>query len=67
MKGSMLLVAADSEKEILETLSKDIYTTSGVWDLENVCWVPSFFASSPFGIFWLASRGPYSSILDYGC
>jgi hypothetical protein len=37
MKGSMLVVAADSEKEILETLSKDIYATSGVWDLENVC------------------------------
>lgn len=36
MKGSALIVHADSVEEIRETLAKDIYTTSGVWDLDNV-------------------------------
>ncbi|KAL1960270.1 hypothetical protein VTO42DRAFT_8813 [Malbranchea cinnamomea] len=36
MKGSMLVVAAESEQEIRDTLSKDIYATSGVWDIENM-------------------------------
>lgn len=36
MKGSMLIVAAESEQEIRDILLKDIYATSGVWDIENV-------------------------------
>ncbi|KAK2817686.1 hypothetical protein FQN49_007964, partial [Arthroderma sp. PD_2] len=40
MTGSALLVAADSVKEIREILSKDIYATSGVWDLENAKIIP---------------------------
>ncbi|KAI1156331.1 hypothetical protein F4825DRAFT_446523 [Nemania diffusa] len=34
--GSTLVCVASSKEEILELLSKDIYTTSGVWDLDNV-------------------------------
>lgn len=37
MKGSALIVNADTVEEIRETLANDIYTTSGVWDLDNVC------------------------------
>ncbi|KAI1420415.1 hypothetical protein F5Y12DRAFT_788307 [Xylaria sp. FL1777] len=33
--GSTLVCVASSKEEILESLSKDIYATSGVWDLEN--------------------------------
>lgn len=36
MNGSMLIVMAESEQEIRDTLSKDIYATSGVWDVANV-------------------------------
>ncbi|EEP80713.1 predicted protein [Uncinocarpus reesii 1704] len=35
MKGSALIVQADSLEEIRETLSKDIYATAGIWDLDN--------------------------------
>ncbi|RWA05843.1 hypothetical protein EKO27_g9267 [Xylaria grammica] len=33
--GSTLVCVASSKEEILERLSKDIYATSGVWDLDN--------------------------------
>lgn len=36
MNGSALIVAAECAEEIREILSKDIYATSGVWDLDNV-------------------------------
>lgn len=36
MNGSTLIVAAEGVEEIREILSKDIYATSGVWDLDNV-------------------------------
>lgn len=36
MKGSMLIVVAESPEAIREQLSKDIYATSGVWDIDNV-------------------------------
>ncbi|OJD12283.1 hypothetical protein AJ78_07095 [Emergomyces pasteurianus Ep9510] len=35
MKGSMLLVVAESPEAVREQLSKDIYATSGVWDINN--------------------------------
>ncbi|EER26124.1 YCII-related domain containing protein [Coccidioides posadasii C735 delta SOWgp] len=35
MKGSALIVQADSEEEIRDILAKDVYATSGVWDLDN--------------------------------
>ncbi|KKZ61949.1 hypothetical protein EMCG_03567 [[Emmonsia] crescens] len=36
MKGSMLIVVAESPEAIREQLSKDIYATSGVWDIDNM-------------------------------
>lgn len=36
MNGSAAVVVASSKEEIIEILSKDIYATSGVWDLEKV-------------------------------
>ncbi|KAJ8105344.1 hypothetical protein ONZ43_g7463 [Nemania bipapillata] len=42
--GSTLVCVASSKDEILELLSKDIYTTSGVWDLDNVQIWPAKFA-----------------------
>ncbi|TGJ82087.1 hypothetical protein E0Z10_g6664 [Xylaria hypoxylon] len=33
--GSTLVCVASSKEEILELLSKDIYATTGVWDLDN--------------------------------
>ncbi|KLJ06031.1 hypothetical protein EMPG_10557 [Blastomyces silverae] len=36
MKGSMLVVVAESPEAVREQLSKDIYATSGVWDIDNV-------------------------------
>ncbi|KAI0426586.1 hypothetical protein F5Y09DRAFT_59056 [Xylaria sp. FL1042] len=42
--GSTLVCVASSKEEILDVLSKDIYATSGVWDLENVQIWPAKFA-----------------------
>ncbi|EKV19601.1 hypothetical protein PDIG_02020 [Penicillium digitatum PHI26] len=39
-KGSMMLAVAENEAQVLELLSKDIYTVSGVWDLENAQIIP---------------------------
>jgi hypothetical protein len=36
MIGSVLVAVAATKEEVLERLSKDIYTTSGVWDIEKV-------------------------------
>lgn len=43
-KGSMLVALAESAAEVRELLSRDIYATEGVWDLENAQIIPvSFF------------------------
>lgn len=42
MKGSFLIVQAESVEAVREILEKDVYATSGVWDVENV----GFFQSS---------------------
>lgn len=34
-KGSMIMAVAENEQEVLDLLKKDVYSTSGVWDLEN--------------------------------
>ena len=34
--GSTIVAIAESKEEIIEVLKKDIYTESGVWDIENV-------------------------------
>jgi len=36
----MLLVVGETAEGIKELLSKDIYTTCGVWDLDNVQIIP---------------------------
>lgn len=36
MNGSMLVVSAESLEKARELIAKDIYTTHGVWDIENV-------------------------------
>ncbi|KAK2813152.1 hypothetical protein FQN50_000829 [Emmonsiellopsis sp. PD_5] len=36
MKGSMLVVVAESPAAVREQLAKDIYATAGVWDLDNM-------------------------------
>ncbi|OXV11372.1 hypothetical protein Egran_00867 [Elaphomyces granulatus] len=39
-KGSALLVVGETSEDIKELLRKDVYTTSGVWDLDNVQIIP---------------------------
>lgn len=39
-KGSMMLAVAENETAVRELLAKDIYSTSGVWDLENAQIIP---------------------------
>jgi uncharacterized protein len=34
--GSTLVCWAESKEQIIEELKKDIYTTSGVWDVDKV-------------------------------
>ncbi|KAK5628802.1 hypothetical protein RRF57_004517 [Xylaria bambusicola] len=42
--GSTLVCVASSKEEILEILNKDIYATSGVWDMDNIQIWPAKFA-----------------------
>lgn len=39
-KGSMLIAMAESVEQVREMLSKDIYATSSVWDLDNAQIIP---------------------------
>ncbi|KAJ5133940.1 hypothetical protein N7526_005305 [Penicillium atrosanguineum] len=39
-KGSMMLAVAESEAEVRALLEKDIYVTSGVWDMEKAQIIP---------------------------
>jgi hypothetical protein len=39
-KGSMMMAVAENQEQVLELLKKDIYTVSGVWDLENAQIIP---------------------------
>ncbi|KAJ6108050.1 hypothetical protein N7523_009373 [Penicillium sp. IBT 18751x] len=39
-KGSMLLALADSEAEVRALLEKDVYVSSGVWDMEKAQIIP---------------------------
>ncbi|PNS20010.1 hypothetical protein CAC42_1457 [Sphaceloma murrayae] len=38
--GSCMLGVADTKEEILARLKKDVYATSGVWDIDNVQIIP---------------------------
>lgn len=48
-KGSMMLAMADSEAEVRALLEKDIYGTSGVWDLEKAQIIPVCVS---LGLWW---------------
>lgn len=45
-KGSMMLAVAENEAQVLELLNKDIYVTSGVWDMENAQIIPVCYAET---------------------
>lgn len=36
MKGSVMIMVANSQEEVLKRLRSDIYTSSGVWDIDKV-------------------------------
>ncbi|KAF2155576.1 hypothetical protein K461DRAFT_290595 [Myriangium duriaei CBS 260.36] len=38
--GSALMVQAETREEVVQILEKDIYATSGVWDVENAQILP---------------------------
>ncbi|KAF9887894.1 hypothetical protein FE257_009554 [Aspergillus nanangensis] len=39
-KGSMMMIVAESKEAALELIRGDIYTKSGVWDVENAQIIP---------------------------
>lgn len=43
-RGSAVIIQANSPKEVLEILSKDVYVEKGVWDLDNVQIIPVSFS-----------------------
>ncbi|KAL9108645.1 MAG: hypothetical protein Q9227_006591 [Pyrenula ochraceoflavens] len=40
MEGSVMLVRANTREEVVERLKTDVYTTSGVWDMEKTQIIP---------------------------
>lgn len=36
LDGSVMIAVAESKEEVLEKLRKDIYATSGVWNMDEV-------------------------------
>lgn len=47
-KGSALMVLAENEGEARKIVENDVYSRSGVWDLENTQIIPvCFFLSFP--------------------
>ena len=60
MNGSVMLVSAASEEEARELIEKDIYATSGTWDVKRATWIPvsaqlSFLLFCfCLGLLWLA-------------
>lgn len=40
MKGSAMLIGADSKEEVIERLKKDVYVSGKVWDWEKVQIIP---------------------------
>ncbi|KAH8428790.1 uncharacterized protein LDX57_006470 [Aspergillus melleus] len=39
-KGSAIMYLAESKEAAIELIKKDIYTVSGVWDVENAQVIP---------------------------
>lgn len=54
--GSTIVVVAESVEQVREQLSKDIYATSGVWDMEKVSIVPH-----PRQLYWHLMLNPIRS------
>ncbi|KAL4889051.1 YCII-related domain protein [Aspergillus ambiguus] len=48
-KGSMLMVVAESKEAAMELIRNDIYSKSGVWDLEN-CQIIPFKSAARVGL-----------------
>ena len=48
-KGSALMVVAEDEQQARRLLEEDVYSKSGVWDLENTQIIP---VCSPFFFFF---------------
>jgi hypothetical protein len=42
-KGSMMMVIAENEAQVLELLKNDIYVKSDVWDMEKAQIIPVCF------------------------
>lgn len=40
MKGSALLIGANTEEEVLERVKKDVYVGEGVWDVSKIKIIP---------------------------
>lgn len=40
MKGSAMLIGANTKEEVIERLKKDVYVTGKVWDWEKVQIIP---------------------------
>jgi hypothetical protein len=40
MKGSAMLIGANTREEVVERLKKDVYVQEGVWDVEKVEIIP---------------------------
>lgn len=40
MKGSAMLIGAQTKEEVLERLKRDVYVTGKVWDWEKVQIIP---------------------------
>ena len=57
-QGSIMMVTAESEEEVMELLKKDIYTTEGIWDMEKVVIYPvcTYFVCIFCGSVWLRGR-----------
>ena len=56
--GSMVVYAAENVEEVRDIISKDIYATSGVWDLEKVQIFPvSDDSSAPYA--WESQTDTY--------
>lgn len=53
-KGSMMLAVAENEAQVLELLNKDIYVSSGVWDMENAQIIPVRYAERELAGFFPA-------------
>lgn len=51
--GSTIVIVAESRDEIKEILKKDVYATSGVWDVENVGFY-SLLCSPGYPTYWMA-------------